>query len=94
MHILNSSEVPPHNHSGSSAVENGAHQHFYLGTTYVATTVDLTGISKHNYATPGPNINTSLAGSHTHTLSITSEGGGDAHNNMQPSIVLNWIIKF
>lgn len=47
--------------------------------------------------------NTGSAGSHTHTLSgatasdggtaTSSVGSGGAHENMQPSIVLNWIVK-
>lgn len=31
--------------------------------------------------------------SHSHTVSITNTGGGGSHNNMQPSIALNYIIR-
>jgi microcystin-dependent protein len=30
---------------------------------------------------------------HTHTISIAGTGGGEAHNNLQPYIVMNYIIK-
>lgn len=33
-------------------------------------------------------------GSHTHTLTINNTGGGQAHNNMQPFLCVNYIIKF
>ncbi len=49
------------------------------------------------------NFDTNVAGDHNHALAIdssgnhqhtiSSEGGSEPHNNMQPSLVLNYIIK-
>ena len=42
----------------------------------------------------GVGANVSGSGSHTHTFTTNSTGGGLAHNNLQPYIVLNYIISF
>ncbi|HWT63977.1 MAG TPA: hypothetical protein VN150_15485, partial [Ochrobactrum sp.] len=39
------------------------------------------------------NAQTSLDGEHEHWLTTNSAGGGQAHNNMQPSIIMNFIIR-
>lgn len=36
----------------------------------------------------------SSVGNHNHSVSVNNTGGGGAHNNLQPYIVLNYIIKF
>ena len=41
---------------------------------------------------PGGSTPTSSAGAHTHTLTIANTGGNAAHNNVQPSIICNYII--
>ena len=32
-------------------------------------------------------------GNHTHSVTTNSQGSSSAHNNMQPSLAMNWIIK-
>ncbi len=39
------------------------------------------------------NVNTGSGGAHTHTLSVASQGGGQAHNNMPPVAFLNFMVK-
>jgi microcystin-dependent protein len=48
------------------------------------------GSHSHTYSgtTSGASTN------HTHTFTTSSVGSGEAHNNLQPYIVLNYIIKF
>lgn len=48
--------------------------------------------SNINSSTTGITIN--AAGTHAHTFTTGSAGGGAAHNNMQPFIVLRYLIKF
>lgn len=71
-----------------------AHQHFVANTA--SGTGTLTASNYVNYFSDyGSQYNTRLAGSSTvATTGLTSEtGDGDAHNNVQPTIILNYIIK-
>lgn len=80
-------QIPSHDHGGSTSV-SGEHTHPVLalssGTTPAISANPGTGF------TPA-NVSTSSAGSHSH--GITSAGGGQAHLNVQPTIVANKIIK-
>lgn len=51
-----------------------------------------------NIANPSTNLNytgisINASGDHAHTVTINSEGSGLPHNNMQPFLVVNYIIK-
>ena len=79
-------EIQAHNHTMSSA---GEHNHTFKGaqsssdnkTTRYETTED------YNRTRAWLTTNyTQESGSHTHT--INSTGGGEAHNNMQPYLVV------
>ena len=72
--------------NGTSSVSTrtaGAHTHTVSGTAAS------NGAHSHT-------ITVNSGGSHSHTgsVSIGNAGGGQAHNNMQPYIVLNYIIKY
>lgn len=60
----------------------GSHQHTFATLTSGTHGHDITG-------------STNTAGAHTHDITgdTSSTGGGGAHNNLQPYIVLNFIIK-
>jgi microcystin-dependent protein len=45
-----------------------------------------------NSATTGISVNS--AGAHTHTFTTDLSGGSAAHNNMQPFVVLRYLIKY
>ena len=98
--------TPNHSHTYSATTSsNGSHSHVledsYLqgvpvggGSTVFAGNRQYSGWGDTRYV--------QAAGAHTHTLSGTtsnsspttnSTGGGGAHNNLQPYIVLNYIIK-
>lgn len=90
---LTTAEMPAHTHTLSGSVgEGGSHDHSFLlsdsggvGTTRAA-------------AAPGGSAgsqNVTTVGTHTHPMSGTanSTGGGGAHANVQPTLILNKIIK-
>ena len=101
-HALSVGELPAHNHGGSTGAA-GDHAHYTVGAGTSGTTLGSGVISQNgsaggdseyalkqspNYPTMGI---TGTDGAHTH--SIPSQGSGDAHNNVQPTIILNKIIK-
>lgn len=101
-HTLTTAELASHSHSDGTlaAASAGAH-------THAIQTQGTASSAAHNHAeagvisqagtgfvgsTPGA---TDSSGAHTHdvTGSTGSAGSGSAHNNLQPYLVLNYIIK-
>lgn len=93
-HTLSSAQIPSHTHTGSTnTIADHTHGGIVTGTGSVTNITNTAGGS----ATAG-SVNTSgstaAGGSHTHTVTVNANTGGDgAHNNTQPTIVLNYIIK-
>jgi microcystin-dependent protein len=62
-------------------------------------TLDITQMPAHTHGTGGDNLTVSAGGqpvrygNNLTTFATSSTGGGTAHNNTQPTIVLNYIIK-
>ncbi len=92
-HKLLRPEMPKHNHGGQTSLD-GKHSHPTSGPsahddgggsdTHFA-------LGDHRDGRQWPGINIHDAGEHRHT--IPSDGGDQPHNNMQPSLVLYYIIK-
>lgn len=99
---LDVTTMPSHNHGGSAAVSgtaasDGAHTHGLLGGPDDASgTVVVDGFNISLTPVDSTSVTTSN-GAHTHTVSgsatVSSQGGGGAHNNMPPAQVVNFIIK-
>lgn len=89
---LTSDQMPAHAHtlSGSTS-SDGDHSH----NVAVTSRSGLAGGGSQSAADNGGAILTSTGGAHTHTISGTaaSTGGGLAHINVQPSILMSKIIK-
>lgn len=89
---LTEGQMPSHTHvvSGSTS-EAGSHTHSVnesVGGDFVQ--------SGGSTLTPYPQAGeTGMAGAHSHTISVSAAntGGGQAHPNVQPTILLNKIIK-
>ena len=105
---LTESQIPSHTHttpahthtfSGTTST-NGNHSHGGILTTYSNTTSGNSGINRDLAGSYNPI--SGYAGDHNHTYSGTTSnaspttnatGGGQAHTNLQPYIVINYIIK-
>lgn len=100
-HKLTDAEMPSHYHSANppsaTTSSNGNHNH---GTNTVGEDGgSLSGsTNKYRVTGGGSTLDTTYDGTHSHTVNIgafnTSSAGSDAaHNNLQPYITLNHIIR-
>jgi microcystin-dependent protein len=87
-HQLTVDEMPNHNHGGVTST-NGNHSHSTVGGS--PSTGALIEMSGQAYLRSQGSVSTSSAGAHNHTIS--AQGGDQPHNNMQPFLVMNYIIK-
>ena len=89
-HTLTTAQMPSHTHSVSSLTiygvsATGSNGASAAGLSYLS---DTGKDSVNTHATTGGN-----SGSPAHTASLANTGSGNAHNNVQPTIILNYIIK-
>jgi microcystin-dependent protein len=85
-HTLSTTEMPSHNHG----VTDPGHTHSYVNNTNDQNTDNVLGTET---AADETELN-KTTGSSTTGVSIQSTGGGAAHNNMQPFVVLRYLIKY
>lgn len=78
-HLLTSAEMPAHRHN------NGVASHATVNQVYSFTTEDMPGSAVHSIVTD--------TNARTYQGLTSQEGGGTAHNNMPPYLVINFIIK-
>lgn len=88
-HTLTEAELAEHTHTGSTATD-GAHAHQigrYLAGAGVVSTVFSSD------AKPSTVLSTEIGGAHSHAMNLDNTGSSDPHNNVQPTIITNKIIR-
>ena len=97
-HTLITNEIPSHLHTGTT---DAAGQHNHGGNTGAAgsapesESVTNVGINGASVAGSGTHVHSiSTDGTHTHTFTTNNTGGGQAHNNMQPTIFIGSVVIF
>lgn len=80
-------QIPAHTHTGSTA-SAGDHSHTYGVSVLGGTDGARAGVSPGEYQGT-----TNVAGAHTHTMNLDNTGGGGAHPNVQPTLLINKIIR-
>lgn len=93
-HDLSTSEIPSHDHSGSTG-SAGAHEHTHSANQAINTSTGGGAASRLTNLVGGTagdvDAITTTDGAHTH--SVSAAGGGNPHNTMQPYGVANVFIK-
>jgi len=85
-HTLSISEIPSHTHT----INDPGHSHSYVNNINNQNTDN--AFSTETAADDADLQQTT--GTSTTGITINSTGGGGAHNNMQPYLVVNYIIKY
>jgi len=93
-HTLDQTQMPSHSHSGTTS-QDGAHTH---GTSPGGTLLGANDTGFGLRADTGTLVNYATAissdgSAHAHNFTTKATGGGGAHNNVQPTLFLNKIIK-
>lgn len=101
-HTLTTAQLASHTHAvdppATATDSQGSHSHTIEGGANWGSSGGW-GISEDSTASSNGQLNTDASGAHTHTVNIASftsgaGGSGSAHNNVQPTIILNKIIKY
>jgi len=94
---LTVSQMPAHDHyTVIYTTTDGNHSHSYSNANWYEVSY-LSGSQSYTFcSSAGSYYSTSTSLNHSHTVSgtTTNTGGGQAHNNLQPYLVVNFIIKY
>jgi microcystin-dependent protein len=90
-HTLTKGEMPGHNHLGVTGGQTADHSHV-LPTIYNPNGSNLRWYTPGNYNGGVPHTSGGTSNDHGHSIPL--EGGGQAHNNMQPFRALPYCIWY
>lgn len=85
-HVLSAAEMPVHNHG----VNDPGHNHVLNNAVITASSTNTTAANAGYQQITWGNTATTTSGT---GISTQNAGSGSAHNNLQPYLVLNYIIK-
>jgi microcystin-dependent protein len=88
-HTLTTAQMPSHTHTGATS-SDGAHTHTVTAAFLIGGALASGGSAG---AVPNTVLTTSSNGAHTHTFTSDASGGGGAHNNVQPTVIVNYILR-
>lgn len=107
-HTLTTAEMPSHDHTNETGGQSADHNHDSAGDGGHIHTVAMSdaaavlnsggtlvrkgGTGSENTSASGAHDHTISGASNDHSHNIAADGGGGAHNNLQPYIALNYII--
>lgn len=96
-HTLSVAETPSHNHGGATGVQSANHTHGpgagSGAANFLSQSAGGSGGTAVGTVGDRATFTATSTESANHTHSIASQGGGGAHNNLQPYLVLNYIIR-
>jgi microcystin-dependent protein len=88
---LTSAQMPAHTHSGTTGIESNDHTHGYsAGSSRYF--VDFTDADVWCASEPTGKTTGGQSAHHTHNFTTASAGSGNAHNNVQPTMICNYIL--
>lgn len=94
-HTLITAQIPSHTHTGTTGGESVDHTHQYWRLSSVTDALQLGGASRRMLDYNNPEFSTQTGGrsqNHVHNFTTDATGSGAAHNNVQPTMILNKII--
>lgn len=95
-HQLSVAQIPPLQFSGRTGTnrQNEAHLYRTNSGTYGTGDVSANGLFKQFMINPTDQFTGTQSENHDHDFVTNILGGGQAHNNTQPTVMTNFIIKY
>lgn len=90
-HSLSAGEMPAHQHSGTTSGQSNDHVHNWGGSGTANISASAGGLNVKLGS--GSDNTAGTSADHTHTFTTSSQGGSAAHNNLQPTILTNYILR-
>ena len=92
-HMLTTAQMPSHTHSGTTD-SAGSHTHNAPALGSFSGYLSGGGLgAATGYVGGDSGFSTTSNGAHTHAFTSVATGGGNAHPNVQPTVIVNYILR-